>query len=186
MTCPRGQSHPGVRAECRVGGPKRKHRGVEDKRTRQKVWWGSVRNANSGESTPHPKLSQILGSRRGWPASCNTRSCCPAYPAATRRGRAQRALDAGGPRVVPTPRGQSDAAPGTELPPTEAARPPVSSPLIDSEEAGSTSDWKRRELDLTASPSQVGRAILALGQPAGAQAGVREAGGDVSAEISTG
>lgn len=100
--CPGGRATRGARAECRARGLERKHRGGEAKRTRQKVWWRAVRNVNREDSTTHPKLSQTRGPRKGEPGRSTCHSRSPARPAAARRGRTQRRLDARGPRVAPT------------------------------------------------------------------------------------
>lgn len=167
--CPWGQSQSGAWAECRVEGPEIKHCGDEGKRTRQKVWRGPCGMPTEGtvQSIPNFRRPGGLGGENQAEAPgsdtlspTSGRSCSEEGPHAAPAGRGR------SPRR-PHPRGQSAAAPGTERPSTEAARPPGSGLRAGSEEGGSNADWeRRRELDLTASPSQVGWAGRALGQPA--------------------
>lgn len=97
--CRWGQS---ARAGCLVGGPQRKDSGAGCERTLQKVGWGAIWNARrGGESNPSQTFADREPSKGE--AGRSTSHCRrPACPAAVRRGRAQRGLDAGGPRVVPT------------------------------------------------------------------------------------
>ncbi|EPQ18613.1 hypothetical protein D623_10034611 [Myotis brandtii] len=103
-----------------------KHRGGEDKRTRQKGWWRAVRHVNGEDSATHPKLSQTRGPSKGEPGRSTCHSLSPPRPAAARRGRTQRRLDVCGPRFAPT-RGAKGPPKGTERHPRE--QPDLGAPI---------------------------------------------------------
>ena len=66
-------------------------------------WWRWDRK----ESTTQRKLSRTPGSRKREPGRSTSLFRLPVRPAAARRGRAQRRLETGGPRVAPTSRSKA-------------------------------------------------------------------------------
>lgn len=123
------------------------------------------------ESTTQPKLSRTPGSRKREPGRTTSLSHRPVRPAVARRGRAQRGLETGGPRVAPTRRANAPLLPALSGGPPE--KPDRGAPACArARTKGEIQHGSGNQSgNLTSQPRPAGGS--ALGRPASAQAGVR-------------
>ena len=105
------------------------------------------------ENITHPKLLQIPGSGKEESGRSTSLSGRPRCPAAARRGRTQRGLETGGPRVVPTRQAKAPLLRALSCGPWEKSDRWAPACGRDPRKGDPTQIRKRGELNLTASPS---------------------------------